>query len=1638
MAIKQIVYKIDFDVIRASQNLENLRSQLKAVTNDSTQTTNRIAEQTKQVTKAYENQTQSIQANNQARRGGGSLGITNATSSVIQLNNELDKTDKTLSEISKKGSISFSDIAKGAVATMGAFSAVNAVTGALRTGFNTAVETEKFETALEVMLGSADVAKAKIKELTEFAAKTPLEMPDIQDSANTLIAFGIEADKLVPTMKTLGDIARGNSVAFGRLSLIFGQARATGRVMTGDLNQLANLGVPILRQLAKNFNVTESQVRTLAEAGKIGFKDLETALMQMSGAGGQFENLMLRMSDKTAGKLSTLKDNFSIAMAEAVRELFPLINLIIDISNVAITKFSALFIFLMNLPKFVMQNKVAIGLLLFAFVSLNAQLAISTVLMLKDLAVRKLVAIETKILTANQWLYNQALKANPIGLTIAGFTALIAVGVTLNKVITDLLDTERARKQISEEANEQAEKEQATYALLFDELKNVNTEGQRRVDIINQINAQYSEYLGYQLQEHDNLLLLQEAQEGVNRAIRNNILIKMQQEQTRQAMEQMIEAERDYIKAIKEDDDLDEESKKRKIADFRELQKVSLQNAEAQKQIGKASNIKEQLQFDNEALKVMQKNLLTKEQINKLEKERNIKQAEYNTQLSRFGADNPVTKASRQALDNASQSLVNAQKHNETTQKNIQSLQGSTILYEKQLQNFYNVTRQNIDRDVRNIDREQELQNKLTKDVSLFGFWAKITGINSTTATGAIMRLKDGLEQYADASIIMEDQQEGVSKATVRNTEAIKANTGAVGQAVKAKEFQLEAIKADTEAIIDNTNALITNRKELEQEIKLRDAMRDPIQKTIADTEKLTKKTREEAEKRVADARKALDKQYQDREADLRKQNEQAKAKIAEAQFEGGKNAPKVIAEYSILADENKLQEQLGKLKANYADELIKINNASQTQQLAVEEHIYIERVNELDKFLRSQRELYLKSKGELEELNFQLTYNLLSAEHRSYNDRLKALDLLHARELEKENKVTDEKLKIVRDTEMKLSQARAKEATIRIQLNRTDLTADERKQFEQRLRLQKLESDSYEEYLKTNRNELETSLNQQYRIEQDYFDRLTDLYVKEAEKQTEQQINDFNNQLEINRLYKTKMFALAQSLRDETTRFENTDQGQALRNEINALENRLRAYKNYSDAYIERERILQAELAKAKKEHDQDRVMEVYEILDGEKRRRTENAIRIMELEKQKQQAQEEGNIIEEALIDDKIKKEQSYAEQSKKALTDLQRELDKAREEGDAEQIERLEKRLKAEQDLQKKYAEQEADTQQEIDKKNAQYEASRAERRRQNFINTVSGIQEVATATIAGIRQVWEAEASIIDKIITTQQDKVKEARDKANESKSQGDAEMLQLEEERLDKLNKQKEDFVAKQRALATIELVVNTAVMIAKAAAEGGGLASAFTIAAALASLTFGLVAARQTAESALSGFRDGGDTGTRTVAKTGRPIVSYEKDAVGVVHEKEYVFTKAENEKFGKYFKKISSGELDLTKTDSIKEAVNLYTPIPIKVPSINGDTIRKEVMQVISNRDTLKNISNMINVVNPAITTLINQQPITIINENRELREALFAMYEELKLLRDAVSNQKGITIEANSRDMAKLLLREQYLQNRIKTKI
>lgn len=180
---------------------------------------------------------------------------------------------------------------------------------------------QQADVAFTTILGGAEAARRMLQDLSDFAANTPFELTGVRETAKQLLAYNIEAHKIIPTLKALGDVSAGLSVPIQQVAFAYGQVKSAGRLLGQDLRQFTNAGVPIIAELAKNLGVAESKIKDMVSAGKIWFADVEKAFQTMSSEWGKFANLMEKQSDTMMGAWSNLQDSID-SLGEAIGSLF--------------------------------------------------------------------------------------------------------------------------------------------------------------------------------------------------------------------------------------------------------------------------------------------------------------------------------------------------------------------------------------------------------------------------------------------------------------------------------------------------------------------------------------------------------------------------------------------------------------------------------------------------------------------------------------------------------------------------------------------------------------------------------------------------------------------------------------------------------------------------------------------------------------------------------------------------------------------------------------------------------------------------------------------------------------------------------------------------------------------------------------------------------------------------------------------------------------------------------------------------------------------------------------------------------------------------------------------------------------------
>lgn len=190
---------------------------------------------------------------------------------------EVDKLQKTikdgtdgasdsLEKAGKSASFFSSHIQDAGLAAAGVLASIGALTKSM---IDVTATMEQNKIAFTTMIGNAQLAGKTLKELSDFAAATPFELPQVIEGSKQLLAYGIQAKELIPTFKNLGNIAAGvGTEKLPNLILAFGQVKAATHLTGAELRQFSEAGVPLLDALVKQANAAGGSWQTVGGNAK--------------------------------------------------------------------------------------------------------------------------------------------------------------------------------------------------------------------------------------------------------------------------------------------------------------------------------------------------------------------------------------------------------------------------------------------------------------------------------------------------------------------------------------------------------------------------------------------------------------------------------------------------------------------------------------------------------------------------------------------------------------------------------------------------------------------------------------------------------------------------------------------------------------------------------------------------------------------------------------------------------------------------------------------------------------------------------------------------------------------------------------------------------------------------------------------------------------------------------------------------------------------------------------------------------------------------------------------------------------------------------------------------------------------------
>ena len=345
-------------------------------------------------------------------------------------------------------------------------------------------EFQQLEISFGTMLKSKEKANELMAQLTDLAAKTPFGLQEVSEGAKRLLAFQVPAEEVTETLRRMGDVAAGLGVPMGQLIHVYGQVKAQGKLMTNDLYQFMNAGIPIIAELSKVVGKSETEIKDMVSAGKIGFPEVQAVIKNMTSEGGLFFNLMAEQSKSLGGQISNLQDNFDQMLNEIGKSSEGIVS-------GAIKGVS-----------FLVENYETIGKLI---AGLIVSYGTYRAALIATAAVQQVVAARTAGMTVAEmahytWLVlvekaqkllNLTMLANPYALAATALVGLVSYMVMFKKEATV---AEQAQKSFNDEQERQKkvlEDERNEIEKLIEVVKDENAAKGQRINALNRLKDIY-------------------------------------------------------------------------------------------------------------------------------------------------------------------------------------------------------------------------------------------------------------------------------------------------------------------------------------------------------------------------------------------------------------------------------------------------------------------------------------------------------------------------------------------------------------------------------------------------------------------------------------------------------------------------------------------------------------------------------------------------------------------------------------------------------------------------------------------------------------------------------------------------------------------------------------------------------------------------------------------------------------------------------------------------------------------------------------------------------------------------------------------------------------------------------------------
>jgi len=207
---------------------------------------------------------------------------------------------------------------RGAEAAGGAILAALSVS--LVGGAKRLVGLENAEAKLRGLGNSAQDVEGIMGDVMTAIEGTTFRLDDAATVAASAVSAGIKPGEELQTMlRDVGNAAKAGGVEMSEMGQIFNKVAAFQKADTGDINMIAERGLPIWAKLAESMGVSQDEVKNLASSGAIGFAEFSDAVRLAGGTVAE------EMSNTLSGQAANIPAYMSMMGASILSGMQPIL-----------------------------------------------------------------------------------------------------------------------------------------------------------------------------------------------------------------------------------------------------------------------------------------------------------------------------------------------------------------------------------------------------------------------------------------------------------------------------------------------------------------------------------------------------------------------------------------------------------------------------------------------------------------------------------------------------------------------------------------------------------------------------------------------------------------------------------------------------------------------------------------------------------------------------------------------------------------------------------------------------------------------------------------------------------------------------------------------------------------------------------------------------------------------------------------------------------------------------------------------------------------------------------------------------------------------------------------------------------------